>query len=212
MPDIHVQCIGDWKKARNYLMGEMPKVRQAVGAAFRAEAKFLKGVLVDGVKAQAPGGVAFKPLTASTIAVRKFLGIRGTKALIRTGQTLKEIKVTPVGRAGSKTYSVFVGILRGAVGSDGKSVFKKMILSEYGGPTVVVPITDKMRRFLAAALGPVKALRKLGPPQTAKGFLIVKIPKRPVFEPTWNFWSPTSAARIMSTARVLYKGPFLPLS
>ena len=210
MPDVRVLRVGDWKKAGVILHGDLAKARQALGAGFRAEAKFLRSVIVDGVKAQAPGGRSFKPLAPTTIAVRKFLGIRSEKALIRTGETLKQVKVTPTGRAGSFAYGVFVGILKEAVGSDGKSAYKKMMLSEYGGPAVVVAITPKMRAFLHMALGGVKALRKLGPPQPSSGFLIVKVPPRPVFEPTWNLWSKTSAARILGSARALYKGPFLP--
>lgn len=210
MPDVRVLRVGDWKKATLILHGDLPKARQALGAGFRAEAKFLKSVLSDGIKAQAPGGKAFKPLSATTLAVRKFLGIRSTKALIRTGQMVKGIKVTPQGRAGSFAYSVFVGFLTSAVGADGKSNYKKMMVNEYGGPAVVIAITPKMRRFLHAALGRIKGLRKLGPPQPSRGFLIVKIPPRPVFAPTWNAWGKTSAARILGAARALYKGPFLP--
>lgn len=206
---VRVVRTGDWKKASFILHGDIPKARQALAAGFRAEARFLKKVLVDGIKAQAPGGVSFKPLSATTIAVRKFLGIRSTKALMRTQSMIKEIRVTPSGRAGSFSYAVFVGILASAVGADGKSAFKKMVLSEFGGPPVVVPITPKMRAFLHAALGKVKALRKLGPP-TSKGFLLVQVPTRPVFEPTWAMWGKTSAARILNSARALYKGPFLP--
>jgi hypothetical protein len=188
----------------------MPKVRHAVGAAFRAEAKFLQGVLKDGIKSQAPGGAAYKPLAATTIAVRKFLGIKSTKALIRTGDSLKAIKVTPEGRAGSVKYSVFVGILTNEKSPSGRPIYKDMIRSEYGGPTVVIQITPKMRAFLHLALGGVKALRKLGPPQPSQGFLVVKVPPRPTFEPIWKFWGATSAARILNTARALYRGPFIP--
>jgi hypothetical protein len=206
---VRVVQTGDWKKASDFLHGDLPKARQALGAGFRAEAKFLKKILVDGIKSQSPGGKDFKPLSATTLAVRKFLGIRGTKALIRTQSMIKEIRVTPFGRAGSFKYAVFVGILANAIGADGRSAFKKMVLSEFGGPPVIIPITPKMRAFLHAALGNVRALRKLGPPSN-KGFLIVKVPARPVFAPVWNVWGRTSAARILNSARALYKGPFLP--
>lgn len=177
--DVPIIRTGDWEVARRILAGAGPRVRRALEAAVAQEAHYMRRLIVEGMRTQAPGDQPFRPLSPNTLAIRRFKRFRGSKALIRRGDLRNAwtVRTMPGARA-------FVGIMRTARNRDGRPLANIEELNEYGSRPIVIPITPKMRRFLHAALGP-------GGPQpsgngggeTGTGFLVVRIPARPVIAP-----------------------------
>ena len=205
---LWISRFGDWDRAQKILGEGMAPVRRAVGKAWRKEARHLKGVLQKGIQAQAPGGQQFKPLAPTTLAIRRFLGFKGTKALLWHRNFLRAIKVTADGRAGSMNYQVFVGILRDEKDPSGKSLYRIGMRNELGGPPIVVKVTPRMLRFLHAAFAsldkasvgmsrPWWLLKRTG----AKGVIVINTPVRPVFGPVWAAESAASTQRILDTVQ-----------
>lgn len=210
---LWISRFGDWDRAQRILNEGMAPVRRAVGKAWRNEAQHLKVVLQKGIQAQAPGGKQFKPLAPTTLAIRRFLGFKGTKALLWHRNFLRAIKVTAGGRAGSMNYQVFVGILQGEKDPSGKSLYKIGIRNELGGPPIVVKVTTRMLRFLHAAFAsldkgkvgvgrPWWLLKRTG----AKGVIVITTPVRPVFGPVWAAESAASTKRIWNTVESELRG------
>lgn len=176
---------GDWKKAKEITGSMAERWQRLAGQAVLKEANYLRGKIVAGLREQAPGGQAFKPLSPLTLAVRSFVGFKGTKALIRRGDLRNAIVVKHEGE-GANT-SAFVGVLRTASGKGGESMVNVAEENEFGAGPIVVPITPKSRRFYFAAL----AHAGIEPPASAGGagaglaVAIVRIPARPFMRPVF---------------------------
>jgi len=209
---LTVVKFGDWAKAERILKQGMRPVRRAVGVAWNREAHFLRKMLWNGIRAQAPGGKQFKPLAPLTLAIRRFLGFRGKKALIWHADLIRSIAVIPSGRLGSRNYEVFVGVHRNARDKHGKPSIRIMELNEYGSRPIVVKMTPRMRRFLFAVLrkgqkGSDKPWWLLS--RHGTGIVVLQIPPRPVFRPTWEMWGPSSGMRVMMIVQLELRGTYV---
>jgi phage gpG-like protein len=168
---------GQWNAARRVLVGGGRRLGSAIHIAVRREAERLRKEIVLGITSQSPGGQAFKPLTRLTIAERRLKGFKGTKALMRRGDLRNSIAVVARGD------EAFVGVPR----SSGKMNIAK--IHEFGTDPFVVPITPRMRAFLAVlyrkALGRKKASKSAG---SGPGYVIIQIPARPFLRPAFDVW------------------------
>lgn len=172
---------GKWNIVLKTLANGPKDLKQARRMAVLQEAQFLRGHIVKGLGDQTPGGKQFKPLSPLTLAVRRFAGFKGTKALLRRGDLRNAIAVIEVGD------TIFVGVPRTARGSNGQSLVDVAAINEYGGKPVVIKITPRMMAFLMAAF------RKEGIDNdryhhvyahtAPKQIIIVQIPARPFIRP-----------------------------
>ncbi len=140
---ISVRRTGAWGEAARIALTMRAKFKNALEQAVMKEAHFIRGKIVHGIAAQAPGGQAFAPLSPITLAMRKAMGFGGTKALIRTGALRGA--VTAIRVPGSAPRA-FVGILRqakgkvgGGSGGGGGGASKK--------PRASAPFQDKTGRW-----------------------------------------------------------------
>jgi len=170
MVGVKVTKTGQWSQASavvNTMIGTFSKAQRQ---ATLKEAHLMRAEIVKGIRSGAPGGVPFKPLAPTTLAVRALLGRGGKKPLIVSGGLRNSIRVKEQGDA------VFVGVLRSA--DKGKANIAE--LNEFGSRPIVVPITAKSRRFLMAAF------RKAGtiqPSATGTTVAVIRIPPRPFVRP-----------------------------
>lgn len=172
--------VGDWDKLSN-LFGKIPTaLERATNKAIKKEAHFLRTKIVDGIKDQAPGGKQFLPLAVTTLAVRKFQGFNGTKALIKTGDLRNSIQVIDA------PEGVFIGVHRNAKGKNGKTMIDIATLHEQGSGPIVIQVTAKMRRFLMAAF---RKAGLNGPYGSGTGIMVMKIPARPFIGPVFEKFS-----------------------
>lgn len=172
--------VGDWNKLSN-LLGKIPKaVETATNKAIKKEGHFLRTKIVDGIRDQAPGGKQFLPLAVTTLAVRKFKGFNGTKALIKTGDLRNSVQVMDA------PQGCFIGIERNAKGKNGKSMIDIAVLHEQGSGPIVIRVTAKMRKFLMMAF---RQAGLQGPYGRGTGLLIMKIPARPFIGPVFEKFS-----------------------
>ncbi len=164
---------GDWAKLGVAFANLSVRFPQAMNSALVEEGEFYRNKMVQGIREQAPGGEAFRPLSPVTIALRKLQGFGGTKALIRTGELRNNIVSVP-----GKGF-VFVGILYSARGQDGRNLAEIGRLNEYGG-TVRSVISRKRMRMIAMAM---RTTRGSGAPKGGAGIGFVQIPPRPFIRP-----------------------------
>ena len=127
------------------LAGTPQRFQAAIDKAMLQEGQFLRTKIVEGIREQAPGGRAFAPLAPTTLAIRRFRGFGGTKALIAGGDLRNSITVT---REGDQ---VFVGVHRTAKTRTGQSLVDIAALHEHGSRPIVMKLTPKARAFLHAA-------------------------------------------------------------
>lgn len=185
--------VGDWGKARAIVGNMAERFEIAAQRAMMQEAHFLRGEIVKGIREQAPGGEPFAALAKTTLAVRKFRGFGGTKALMVKGDLRNNIvvKALPDGKG------VFIGILRSARGRNGQELVNVAKMMEEGAGPILVPITAKSSRFYHAAL------RRAGiePPNHGHGggggvhIAIVRIKARPFFGPVFKKFGDPAAVR-----------------
>jgi hypothetical protein len=184
---------GDWDKAAEITGSMHERFERASHQAMLAEGHYLRGQVVKGLREQAPGGDAFKPLSPLTIAIRSFAGFAGTKALIRRGdlRNMIVVKSMPAEKA------VFVGVLRTAVSKDGHSVINVAEMNENGAGPIVIPITPKSRKFFHAALAHAGFSLVPGHGHGGGGMsvAIVRIPARPMFRPVFEHDAKPDAVR-----------------
>lgn len=208
---LRIVKYGDWNKAAAILGKGMRPVFQAWGKAVEQEGKFLKRRLVEGIRGQAPGGRKFKPLAPTTLAVRKFLGFKSNKALMVTRELLKSIDLTKIGRRGSKDFQLFVGIYKSAMRTNGKSLMEIMRIQEYG-KVITIRVTPKMMRFFFAAMRSKSRRKWMGSREhlagRSTGVITVRIPPRPVFQPIWAAWGPSSRGRVAMIMEKELKGEY----
>lgn len=186
---VKVSLFGDWKKA-HAIVGTMQKKFEAAGErAMMQEAHFLRGEIVKGMREGSPGGQAFAPLAESTLAVRAFLGFKGTKPLIHHGDLWNSVVVKRV------NVGVFVGILRTAKTKDGKGLANIAEMMENGAGPIVVPITDKSRKFFHAALAKAGLSPKSKGGGGGHAIAIIRIPARPFMQPIFDKWGKPADVR-----------------
>ena len=184
-----VRRTGEWAAARKLLAAMPTQVKPAVRRALLQEAHALRGVIVDGIVAQAPGGAPFQPLAALSIVARKLGGFGGTKALIRRGDLLGAIAVV------ATDDHIFIGVPRAARTRAGDHLADVAQAHEYGTDPIVIPITPRMRRFLAVLFR--AAGRSLPPRGSGKGAVVVQIPPRPFLRPAFAAFQRRFTERVL---------------
>ena len=176
---LKVTRIGDWTRVGPLLARAPERVQQAIDKAMLQEGQFLRTQIVEGIREQAPGGRAFAPLAPTTLAIRKFRGFGGTKALLVRGDLRNSITVT---RDGDK---VLVGVLRTARNRAGQPLVDIAAMNEHGSRPIVTKLTPKARAFLHAAFRKA-GLDAPGAGQPSTGIAVVQIPPRPFLAPVFE--------------------------
>lgn len=164
--------------------------------------------MVEGFREQAPGGQRFKPLSETTLAIRRFTGFSGTKALIVRGDLRSSIKV--VVRPGVLGAEAFIGVLRSAKSRDGKDLVNIAAVHEFGTRTFLIEVTPAMRRFLAAAFSQELGGLEGGGGGLSRGVIVVKVPARPFLQPVVDafFTGPIASARFQTRVAAALGGTF----
>jgi phage gpG-like protein len=176
MGNLGVKLVGDWENATRITERMNERFDQAAEKAILQEAHYLRGKMVQNVTTGGNlAGAPFAPLSPMTLAVRQFTGRGGTKPLIVTGALRNAITVIKV------NGGVFVGIKRSSKGKGGGGGANLAELHEFGGGPWTRPMTDKQRRFLAAAAR--NAGIHFGDPPQGGHALKIRIPARPFIQP-----------------------------
>ena len=191
-----VRKTGDWRLARQLLATTPVKLKVAADIALKQEAEHLRKEIVQGITKQAPGGEAFKPLSPLTEAARRLAGFKGTKALMVRGDLRNAIAA--IVRHGE----AFIGVPRKAKDSEGKPTIDVAKLNEFGSDPIVIPITKKMRAYLAALFAEVGVGKKSG---SGKGVVITQIPARPFLRPAFDKFVKGAHHRFMNRVSRLLK-------
>lgn len=182
---------GDWAVVLKTLANAPRDFKEAKHVALLQEAEFFRARMLEGLREQAPGGKAFKPLSQSTLIMRKFLGIRGTKALLQRGDLRNSIHVTDMFGVNE---AVFVGILRTAKGPKGESLVDVAEINENGSKPIVIRITPQMQKFLMMIWRQSPYGNRMGPPKASTGIIVVQIPARPFMAPVFEKYGGTEEA------------------
>lgn len=196
---VRISKTGDWDKASKILGAAPFKIRRAMDRAVLQEAQFFRRKVVEGFRQQAPGGVRFKPLAETTLAIRRFQGFSGSKALIVRGDLRNSVKV--VKRNGPAGVEAFVGVLKNARGRGGQSLVNVAEVHEFGAGPIVIPVTPAMRKFLMAAFTQeLGGFGGGGGGGLSRGIIVMRIPARPFISPVAEafFKGPEAAARFQA--------------
>lgn len=188
-----VKKVGQWPQAAQILRTLPAKSDAALKVAVRREAELFRQEVVQGIAKGEPGGERFKPLSKTTLAIRKFKKFRGKKPLIRHGDLRRSIKSVESPRG------VFVGVLRSTRNSTGDQMVNVAAVQEFGA-TITMTITVKQRRFLAMVFRQAGLPR---PTSSAKTVLVIKIPPRPFMQPVADKLRPGAANRVANTMSVM---------
>jgi hypothetical protein len=199
---------GEWETTIRTLARAPRDFSDAKKKALLQEAQMFRTKIIEGLREQAPAGRQFRPLAPTTIAMRKFLGFKGTKALMRRGDLRNAIVVHEIGE------DVFVGIMRQAKSRTGAPMIDIAKLNEYGSKPIVIRITPKMAALLHMAFR--KAGRgehnRMGPPRPSTGVIVVQIPPRPFLAPVFEKFGASEEAQKRYAERVAKfmkgKGPW----
>jgi hypothetical protein len=174
------------------------RMHAAIERATAQEAQLLRRVIVQGLRDQAPGGHAIRPLSPMTIALRKLprkgsksgAARRGsTKALINNADLLGSINDQ---RRGYAWHTV--GVHRGARGRDGRDLVNIAAIHEYGTRKYTITVTPKMHRFsiFLMAQGILQA------PWPVGKVLQHQVPARPFLHPGYNQWGEEADERFIA--------------
>jgi phage gpG-like protein len=123
-----------------------------------------------------------------TLAARRLKGFGGTKSLLVRGDLRNSISVITDGD------EVFVGVLRSAKGSTGESLADVAQIQEFGGPPVIIPITPKMRRFLAVLFKRAGGRASRG---SGRGVVVTQVPARPFLRPAFEKFRAGAGRRLL---------------
>jgi hypothetical protein len=176
---VRITKVGDWQLARQLVSTAQKRLKDATDKAVLQEAQFFRTKVVEGIREQAPGGQPFKPLAPTTLAIRRFRGFKGTKALLVHGDLRNSIVVV------KQPGGVFVGVLRTAKGKDGQALVNVAAVHELGSRPIVVKLTPKARRFLHAAFRAAGLDRPAGD-KPSTGIAVIKVPARPFLRPVFE--------------------------
>ncbi|HYM96991.1 MAG TPA: phage virion morphogenesis protein [Candidatus Sulfotelmatobacter sp.] len=174
-----IRKVGAWSRVGKLLASAPHRMREAVDKALIQEAQFFRTKIVEGMREQAPGGKAFAPLAPTTLAIRRFRGFKGTKALLVQGDLRNSVTVVKEGDG------VFVGVLRSAKGRAGQPLVNVASVHEFGSPPIAVKLTPKARAFLHAAFRRA-GLDSPSADHPSTGIAIIKVPARPFFGPVFE--------------------------
>ncbi len=176
---MKVTKVGDWQLARRLVSSAQRRVEGALEKAVLQEAQFFRTKIVEGLREQSPGGQALKPVAPTTLAIRRFRGFKGTKALLVHGDLRNSIAVV------KESGGAFVGVLRSAKGASGQPLVNVAAVHEFGSRPIVVKLTPKVRRFLHAAFreAGLDSPRGDGP---STGIAVIKVPARPFLRPVFE--------------------------
>lgn len=177
---INIVRVGEWDKAARLLAAAPARLAAAQEAATLQEAHFFRRKIVEGFRTQAPAGERFAPLSPLTLAVRKFTGFGGSKALIVRGDLRNSVKVV------RQRGGYFVGVLRSARGRRGQSLFNVAQIHEFGSGPIVQEVTERMRGFLAAAFTHAFGGITPGDGGFSTGIIVSRIPARPFLRPVFE--------------------------
>ena len=170
-----------WIRARRILDVNAAILQPAIQRVLGQEARFFQAEIKKGFRTQSPaGGAKFKPLSPLTLAIRRFTGFGGTKALIVRGDLRNSVKAVQVGDG------IFVGVLRSARGRNGKSLFNIAAVHEFGSGPIVIQVTKKMRGFLAMAFTAAFGGISRGGGGFSTGIIVTRIPPRPFIRPVFE--------------------------
>lgn len=169
------------------------RVSVALNRAVARRAMALKKEIQTGLRNQAPGGKAIRPLAPMTIALRKIPAKGSTKrkrgsskALIDSGTMIQSVNVDKI-----QDGAYFVGINRTARAKDGRELADLAEIHEFGGPAFSYVVTPKVRAFFFALY---KLGLTSGPlPRYKKRINHPGIPPRPFLTPAYNAWKKTAA-------------------
>ena len=208
MAGVAIGLTGEWAKASAILGTAPARLRLAMNRAVLQEAQFMRAEIVKGFRTQAPGGKKFEPLAETTLAMRRFTGFSGTKALLVRGDLRNSIKV--VSRNSTLAAEAFVGVLRTAKSKDGKSLVNIAEVHEFGAGPYAIEVTPAMRRFLGMVFSQELGEREGGTGAGGTGIIIIKIPARPFIQPVIDkfFTGPKAAARFQKRVAVNMGGTF----
>lgn len=200
---LKVTKIGDWTRVGQLLAKAPARIQAAVDKAMLQEGQFLRTKIVEGLREQAPGGRAFAPLAPTTLAIRKFRGFKGTKALLVHGDLRNAITVV---REGDR---VLVGVLRTARGRAGQPLVDIARLQEEGSGPIVVKLTAKARAFLHAAFRHAGLSSPRGGSPSI-GIAIIRIPPRPFLAPVFAKYAQRDdiSRRFLERVALLLNGDF----
>jgi hypothetical protein len=173
-----VTKVGPWSRVGQLLAAAPLRLQAAIDKAVLQEAQFLRAKIVEGIREQAPGGRAFAPLAPTTLAIRKFRGFGGTKALLVHGDLRNSITATKVGD------QVFVGVLRTARTRTGQSLVDVAAQHELGSRPIVTRLTPKARAFLHAVFRRAGLDKPAG--RGSSGIAVIRVPARPFFAPVFE--------------------------
>ena len=180
----------EWEEAERILSTSAATFELHSTKALWREAQFLATKVRQGIRDQAPGGQSFKPLSPLTLAVRRFMGKRSTKALIVDADLLRSIKARKI-----KKGAYFIGVLRTAKGRTGEKLVNVAEIQEFGTGPIVIEVTAKMRAFLAAAFSQELGGVGGGGGGFTTGIIITQVPARPFFRPVFEkFGKPEDVA------------------
>ena len=201
---MKVVKVGDWDVARRFVSTASRRFKEAVDKAVLQEAQFFRTKIVEGIREQAPGGQPFAPLAPTTLAVRRFRGFKGTKALIVRGDLRNSIVVV------KQPGGVFVGILRTAKGKAGQPLVNVAAVHEFGSRPIVVKLTPKARRFLHAAFR-AAGLDAPASDRPSVGIAVIRVPARPFLRPIFEKHGQTEdvARRFVEGVARLLGGDFM---
>lgn len=197
---------GKWGKVFEALGGFKTSHEGAAQAALMKEAQYLRTKIVEGLREQAPGGKQFKPLSPETLAIRKFLGFRGTKALLKHGDLRNAIAIKK-----DSNGTIFIGIPRSARSRSGHNLYDIAVVHEHGSKPIVIKMTPKMRALLHLAFAKAginrrdraRAWRKGA--YTSTGIIVVQIPARPFIGPVIEqFGKPADIERRLAESYARY--------
>ena len=187
---MELRKTGNWAFAAKMVTGEANRFRGVLQTVLRQEAELLRKEIVQGLTKQAPDGKKFRPLSQLTLAARRLRRFHGTKALMVRGDLRNNISAIVRGE------EAFIGVHRKAKDKAGKPVIDIAKLNEYGSNPIVIPVTPKLRRFLAALY------REAGIPSrksSGKGVVVTRIPPRPFLRPAFERFSRGAEKRVFET-------------
>jgi hypothetical protein len=179
---------GDWARARELLSNTSGRLKGAVERAMKQEAQALRNEVVSGLTAQAPGGEPIRPPAPLTLAARQLEGFAGTKSLLVRGDLRNAISVIADGD------EVFIGVLRSAKSSTGESLADIARIHEFGGPPVIIPVTPRMRRYLAVLF---KRSGVPGRGGSGRGAVVTQVSARPFLRPALDRFRVGAGRRLL---------------
>ena len=191
MAEVDVQIRGD-----NLVLTGLQNLQKIVPDAMRRailkEANYLVGQIKLGIRNQAPGGVMFKPLAASTLRRKK----NKSKALIQWGDLMDSINVKEIGNLRTNG-AAFVGVHRTAArkrGRKGPPLVNIAAIHENGTRPYTIPVTPRLRRWWFAMFMQGVFSTPLSRRRTVINH--PGVPKRAFIRPAFDRWNKNAPERI----------------